>query len=257
MCVPCSKHNHGEHCRFRKVRLVARLPSGTARSLGTFCSGAGFSLATRAAEEGGTSLAERRDATFILERTCQTFVDLLDAELALLPVDAELKVATAQLTAASHDPNADGKSTVDRSHLEGERQLCDWCGTTIMCLYHACAQCGYEACLACTGSWAAHGKPREVASVCPHALAGWTAFSRVEPGALDALRTRAEAWLDPRNAPASGVPAVQAAPGSGHGGKASSAAASADSYAPCLPLDTALSHVAKSRTALCATVRIA
>ena len=153
-CVPCSKHRHGEHCRFRKMRLVARSAAGGVRSLASFRSGAGFSISTFAAADGGSSLAERKDAAFVLEHACRPFVEAVDAELLLLPPDAELAVATAQLAAASADPNADYKAALDRSHLEGERQLCDACGTTIMCLYQACVHCGYEACLACTSAYA-------------------------------------------------------------------------------------------------------
>ena len=164
MCVPCSKNKHSEHCRFRKARLVARLPSGSARSLGTFCSGSGFSLSRT--EKEATDAAQRKDASFILEHACRPLLELLDAEIDLMPADAPVTVATAQLTAASADVTADVKSTVDRSHLEGERQLCDWCGTTIMCLYGACAGCGYEACLQCTSKWASDGKPRAVHAQC-------------------------------------------------------------------------------------------
>ena len=194
-CRACAAHNSREHCRFRKVRQVARAPSGKARSLETFVSGSGFSLAAIGARDGSSS-TERKDSAYILKHACGLLMEQIDAEVELVPDDVDVKVATAQLSAAAVDPTVDGKSVVDRSHLEGERQLCDWCGTTIMCLYRACAHCGYEACLTCTASWEANGKPAEVEQACGRDLSGWTYFSRVEPNALDELRARAGQWIE-------------------------------------------------------------
>ena len=101
------------------------------------------------------------------------------------------------LAAASVDPTAEAKSVVDRSGLEGERQLCDGCGTTILCLYRVCAHCGYEACLKCTSAWQAAGaKPPHVEKMCQHDLNSWTHFSRLAPHTITGLRASASEWMD-------------------------------------------------------------
>ena len=230
-CQPCSRHNHGEHCRFRKARIVARIPTGEARSLETFVSGSGSRCATPDGRR--PSPAEKKDVNFILKHTCGPLVELLDAELALLPRDAKLTVATARSRRppSTRQPT---KSVVDRSGLEGERQLCDGCGTTILCLYRVCAHCGCEACLKCTSAWQAAGaKPPHVEKMCQHDLNSWTHFSRLAPHTITGLRASAsEGWTAYRSSRAGTGNAGSSSSNNVGSGPPSSSRAAAKAAAP-------------------------
>jgi hypothetical protein len=192
MCVSCSKNKGSvEHCRFRKARLVARSASGAVRSLESFVSGTGLALSRG---KLAPTAAEKKAAACVLQYACRPLLELIEEEQALLPVGAKLTIATAQLSAASVDPASEVRAAVEH-RAPGERQLCDYCDTTIMCHYAACPQCGYEACLDCASEWRLSGvKPPCVARDCPHSIDGWQYFSRIDPNTLERLRRKGKEW---------------------------------------------------------------
>ena len=196
MCRSCKSGVPGEHCRFRKARLVARAPDGSARPLGTFASGSGFALSTY--DGTGATDAERQSKQHILKHVCATLTSLVDEERALLPPNADIVVATSQLTVASFDPSAEARAAIEHRGLPkgapGERQLCDWCNTTIMCHYAECPVCGFEACVHCAAEWREHGKPDGLHKACCHPVECWTYFRRIDTNALQGLEERARAW---------------------------------------------------------------
>ena len=67
------------------------------------------------------------------------------------------------------------------SHEGGERQLCDWCNTTIGNRYRTCVRCGFETCLQCAALWKAQGRPPAVERHCAHALGEALVFAKVPP----------------------------------------------------------------------------
>ena len=79
MCRSCKSGVQGEHCRFRKARLVARSADGTARVLGSFASGSGFALSTHDCADGVTA-AERKVKQHILGHVCNALSPLLEEE---------------------------------------------------------------------------------------------------------------------------------------------------------------------------------
>ena len=183
MCRSCKSGVQGEHCRFRKARLVARSADGSARALGTFASGSGFALSTHDCAVRATP-AERKAKHQILQHACTTLTTLFEEERSLLPPDADVVVATSQLTVASFNPSAEARAAVEHRGLPkgapGERQLCDWCNTTIMCHYAMCSVCGFEACVRCAAEWREQGKPEGLYRACCHPVAHWTYFRRID-----------------------------------------------------------------------------
>jgi hypothetical protein len=134
-CLACATRRVGEHCRFRKNRLCAvHRDTGAVRCLGGFAKGSGFRLSRHPAVEGGGSVIsaqEHQDATYVLRHICRPFVDALLEERSLLPDGARIVVAASQMASASADPAKEARVAME--HITpGEKQLCDWCNTTIM-----------------------------------------------------------------------------------------------------------------------------
>ena len=209
-CLACAKSKGGEHCRFRKIRLVARSPDGNGRSLGAFASGSGYKLAEREASGDMTKralVAEQRAAQHVLAHICRPFLSTLAAEKALVPSGASVTTATSQMIIGSANPAHEVRAaqTLDR-RVPGERQLCDWCETTILCFYSACPHCGFEVCAACYDAWASGGKPLAAERMCGHAIQSWCHFSRIASPPLAELVDAAEAWCTTQASRAAGLP---------------------------------------------------
>ena len=196
-CLSCMKNYSGEHCRFRKNRLVAWSKDGTVRSLESFASGAGFRLA-QCDLDGSPSLgAVQRNACHILRHACDPLMSTLLNERRLVPDDATITIATSQLKAGSADPTAETRAAVEHTNAPGEKQICDWCHTTILCYYCTCPHCGFEACAACTDEFKSTGRPGAPQGnhlACPHPVTSWHYFSRYSPKVLNELMQAAEFW---------------------------------------------------------------
>ena len=193
-CLACYANKPGEHCRFRKSRLVALGPAGTVRSLQSFTSGSGFRLVDH--DGGLIKPADKRDdkgdARHVLQYACSSFLEALKSEQGMLPEGASLTIATSQLAIGSADPTSETRAACEHTNAPGEKQLCDGCNTTIFCYYATCPNCGFEACMACTDAWRCDGKAAHVE--CPHPIESWAYFSRFATKDLADLQQAAAAW---------------------------------------------------------------
>ena len=92
----------------------------------------------------------------------------------------------------------------------GERQICDWCLSTLFFRYRTCRRCGFEVCLHCAEEWRTAGRPPTVAKLCPHPPADWLAFAKVSTHVMLSLSRSATA-IGAAHA-AAAVPPVTPAP---------------------------------------------
>ncbi len=139
-CRSC-RQNRNEQCRFRFMRHLASRDGEPVRALGTFEHGSGYRLSTAPAGRAepptaaDAAHAERviRHLAAPLEAIAAEELELTRGE-AVVVVNAKARGAPPKTSFLPQGYSRDG----------GERQLCDWCFSTIGNRYRTCARCGFE-----------------------------------------------------------------------------------------------------------------
>ena len=184
-CRSCST-NRNEQCRFRYMRRLATRDGVVVRPLGTFEPGSGYRLnMSGTGTGGGTAAASAAEhARVVLHHLAAPFEEVVADELAL-SAGEEVTVVNAKARGA---PPRAGFLPEGYSKNGGERQLCDWCSTTLSYRYRSCRRCGFEVCLHCADVWRAQGRPPAVSKICAHdIMRDWLVFSKVSPHLMSAL----------------------------------------------------------------------
>ena len=124
-CRSCST-NRNEQCRFRYMRRLATRDGLVIRPLGTFEDGSGYRLnIARHGLAGSGSAVDH--ARYVLEQLAVPFVDVVTEELRMSEGE-EVVIVNAKARGA---PPKQGVLPQGYSKDGGERQLCDWCSTTL------------------------------------------------------------------------------------------------------------------------------
>jgi hypothetical protein len=190
--------NRSEQCRFRFMRRLATRDGRVARDLGTFEHGSGYRLATAkcpTASDGAPAAAtaalqaQAAHAAYVLRHLAAPFARVVAQELAfssgeaVVVVNAKARGAPAKTAFVPKGYSKEG----------GERQVCDWCSSTMFARYRTCVVCGFEVCLQCAAGWRHTGKPAAVSRLCPHSMCEWHVFSKVSTHMMTALTSGAAA----------------------------------------------------------------
>ena len=189
-CRAC-KQNSNEQCRFRYMRRRAR-DGVVVRSLGTFEHGSGYRLntlgasiaahSTATAKSGGSSsrslqaeAATAEHARYVLSHLHGPFESLVREEISLSEGE-DIVIVNAKARGA---PPKSGPVPAGYSKDGGERQICDWCLSTLFFRYRTCRRCGIEVCLHCAAEWRVDGRPQAVSKICNHPPSDWLVFAKV------------------------------------------------------------------------------
>ena len=203
-CRSCAM-NRSEQCRFRFMRRLATREGASprearvVRDLGSFEHGSGYRLASakHAAPADGESevvataalQAQAGHAAYILSHLAAPFARVVALEAGhsggepVIVVNAKARGAPAKTAFVPKGYSKEG----------GERQVCDWCASTMFARYRTCIICGFEVCLQCAASWRQTAKPAAVSRLCPHAMAEWHVFTKVSTHMMAALTSGAAA----------------------------------------------------------------
>ena len=197
-CRSCCQ-NRNEQCRFRYMRRLATRDGVVTRSLGTFEQGTGYRLNVRTdvrddanvvgeaddADDGLSSAASH--ARYVISHLAGVFEEVVADELALTRGEP---VVVVNAKARGTPPKSLKTGYVPEGYSKdgGERQLCDWCSTTLFNRYRTCRRCGFEVCLHCADGWKRSGRrPAAVLKMCAHAAEDWLVFSKVSTQMISAL----------------------------------------------------------------------
>ena len=188
-CRACAQ-NRNEQCRFRYMRRLATRDGVVVRSLGTFEPGEGYRLNVGEGDLVGRPPAElaaaAAHARYVLAHIAAPFEELVEEEMAL--TEGEKVVLVNAKRRGAPPKKTLGHIPLGYSKDGGERQLCDWCSTTVFFRYRTCRRCGFEVCLHCAGAWRREGaRPASVLKLCAHAAEDLVVFSKVSAAAMRAL----------------------------------------------------------------------
>ncbi|KAL1495501.1 hypothetical protein AB1Y20_016866 [Prymnesium parvum] len=183
-CRACVQ-NKNEQCRFRFMRRLAVRRGEVVRALGTFADGAGYRLNCGPAGSVVRGEGEEERAREVLRHAAPR-LEAIVADEERRTEGEEVVVVNAKARGA---PAQKGFLPSGYSKDGGERQVCDWCSTTLSIRYRMCRVCGVELCLSCAEAFrrASSSPPAALTKRCPHSPTHWIVFSKLSRRALASL----------------------------------------------------------------------